>query len=375
MTATTVDQATAINDNRRRRLNQVLVEGRALIALAIIIVIFASLSPNFLAPENLIIMTRQVAFNAIVATGMLLTILHGGIDLSVGSTLGLTGVIAGTLLEGWQVPLTQLTAFPSVWVVIVAALSIAALVGWINGVAIARLNVAPFIATLGMLFMARGMALVISDGRTFTQLRGSPELGNTGFLTVAGGRLLNIPIPVYVMIAVAIAVSILLNRTPYGRWLYAIGGNARAAELSGVPTKKVIIRAYVLSGICAGLVGLLLTADLVAATPRAGQLYELNAIAAVVIGGAALSGGRGTVRGTLIGAFVIGFLVTGLVLVGVSVFWQQVITGAVIVLAVALDQAQQRFVGRERTARSAKEPPDRRGDGPQDDKEVATTAS
>jgi erythritol transport system permease protein len=375
VTATTADQAAAISDERRRRLNQVLVEGRAFVALLIIIVIFASLSPNFLTQENLIIMTRQVAFNAIVATGMLLTILHGGIDLSVGSTVGLTGVIAGTLLEGWEVPLTQLTAFPSVWVVIVVSLTVAALVGWINGLAIARLNVAPFIATLGMLFVARGMALVISDGQTFTQLRGDPTLGNTGFLTVAGGRLLNIPIPVYVMIAVAVAVSILLNRTPYGRWLYAIGGNARAAELSGVPTKKVITRAYVLSGICAGLVGLLLTADLVAATPRAGQLYELNAIAAVVIGGAALSGGRGTVRGTLIGAFVIGFLVTGLVLVGVSVFWQQVITGAVIVLAVALDQAQERFVGRERTGRRAKEPPNESGAGPQGDEEAATTAS
>lgn len=339
----TVDSTTT----RKRRLNQLFVEGRAFLALIIIIVVFASLTPNFLAPENLIIMSRQVAFNAIVATGMLLAILHGGIDLSVGSTVGLTGVVAGTLLEGYDVPLSQMIAYPSVWVVIVLSLSVGALVGLINGFFIARLNVAPFIATLGMLFAARGMALVISDGRTFTQLRGLDELGNTGFLTVAGGRLFNIPIPIYVMAAVALLVSVLLRRTPYGRWLYAIGGNSRAAELSGVPTKRVVTRAYVLSGICAGIVGLLLTADLVAATPRAGQLYELNAIAAVVIGGAALSGGRGTVRGTLIGAFVIGFLVTGLVLVGVSVFWQQVITGTVIVLAVALDQAQQRLVGRQ----------------------------
>lgn len=373
MSETTVEASGLLTDDRRRRLNKALVEGRAFIALLIIIVIFASLSPNFLTPENLIIMTRQVAFNAIVATGMLLTILHGGIDLSVGSTLGLTGVIAGTLLEGWEVPFTELTAYPSVWVVIVASLAVAAFVGLINGIAIARLNVPPFIATLGMLFAARGMALVISDGQTFTQLRGDPALGNTGFLTVAGGRMLNIPIPVYVMIAVAIAVSILLNRTPYGRWLYAIGGNARAAELSGVPTKKVITRAYVISGLCAGIVGLLLTADLVAATPRAGQLYELNAIAAVVIGGAALSGGRGTVRGTLIGAFVIGFLVTGLVLVGVSVFWQQVITGAVIVLAVALDQAQQRIVGRG--ARGRKKAPAPSDDAPPSEKEGASTAS
>ncbi len=375
MTATTADSDAQAREARRRRITQIMVEGRAFVALIVIIIIFASLSPNFLATENLIIMTRQVAFNAIVATGMLLTILHGGIDLSVGSTVGLTGVIAGTFLEGYDVPLTELVAYPSVWVVIILSLAVGAFVGWLNGFVIARLNVAPFIATLGMLFAARGMALVISDGRTFTQLRGDPALGNTGFLTVAGGRLLNIPIPVLVMLVVAILASILLNRTPYGRWLYAIGGNPRAAELSGVPVQMVVTRAYVLSGLGAGLVGLLLTADLVAATPRAGQLYELNAIAAVVIGGAALSGGRGTVRGTLIGAFVIGFLVTGLVLVGVSVFWQQVITGVVIILAVALDQAQQKLMASGRLSGERKKQKDAGGTGSGDGVEVAAPAS
>jgi erythritol transport system permease protein len=147
--------------------------------------------------------------------------------------------------------------------------------------------------------------------------------------------------PVWLMVAFAVVFSVVLNRSAFGRWLYATGGNERAAELSGVPVKKVQTRVYIISGACAAMVGLLLTADLPAATPRAGEFYELNAIAAVVIGGAALSGGRGTIRGTLIGAFVIGFLVDGLVLVGVSVFWQQVIKGAVIILAVAVDQLQQ----------------------------------
>lgn len=337
----TVPTRIPVIGNRRINVTMLIANGRALVALALIIIVFSVMSPNYLQPDNLIIMTRHVAINAILALGMLLVILNGGIDLSVGSTVGVSGVVAGYLLRGYDLPLTELVAYPAVWVVIAISCGIGMLIGWINGVVVSRLNVAPFIATLGMLYAARGVALLISDGRTFTDLGGRPDLGNTGFLRTLAGQPFGIPMPVWVMIAVAVVFSILLTRTPFGRWLYATGGNQRAAELSGVPVKKVQTRIYVLSGLCAAIVGLLLTADLPAATPRAGEFYELNAIAAVVIGGAALSGGRGTVRGTLIGAFVIGFLVDGLVLVGVSVFWQQVIKGAVIVLAVALDQMQQ----------------------------------
>lgn len=322
-------------------LGRLLLEGRAFLALAVVIIVFSSLSPNFLDPDNLILMTRQVAMNAILAIGMLMVILNGGIDLSVGSTVGLTGVMAGYLLDGADMPLTELVAYPPVWVVIIVSLGVGALVGWVNGLLVARLNVAPFIATLGMLFMVRGIALLITNGETFTKLRGEEELGNTGFLTVLASDPLGIPMPVWVMVIFAVVFSLVLNKTPFGRWLYATGGNERAAELSGVPVKRVKTITYVIAGFCAATVGLLLTADLPAATPRGGELFELNAIAAVVIGGATLSGGRGTIRGTLIGAFVIGFLVSGLVLVGVSVFWQQVIKGAVIILAVALDQIQQ----------------------------------
>lgn len=339
---TTTPTATA-PAGRRINLNTIMVEGRALLALALIIAIFASLSPNYLDADNLIIMARHVAINAIVAIGMLMVILHGGIDLSVGSTVGLSGVVAGYLMQGFNLPLSELVAYPAVWVVVLIAVGVGALIGLVNGLLVSRLSVAPFIATLGMLYVGRGLALVISNGETFTALRGDPALGNTGFLTVLAGRPFGIPMPVWCMIAFGVVFSVLLTRTPFGRWLYATGGNQRAAELSGVPVKRVMTRVYVLSGICSAVVGLLLTADLPAATPRAGEFYELNAIAAVVIGGAALSGGRGTIRGTLIGAFVIGFLVDGLVLVGVSVFWQQVIKGAVIILAVAVDQAQQKL--------------------------------
>lgn len=322
-------------------LGRLLLEGRAFLALAVVIIVFSSLSPNFLNPDTLILMTRQVAMNAILAIGMLMVILNGGIDLSVGSTVGLTGVMAGYMLDGADMPLSALVAYPPVWVLIIVSLGVGAFVGWVNGLLVARLNVAPFIATLGMLFMVRGIALLITNGETFTKLRGEEELGNTGFLTVLASDPLGIPMPVWVMVVFAVVFSLVLNKTPFGRWLYATGGNERAAELSGVPVKRVKTITYVIAGFCAATVGLLLTADLPAATPRGGELFELNAIAAVVIGGATLSGGRGTIRGTLIGAFVIGFLVSGLVLVGVSVFWQQVIKGAVIILAVALDQIQQ----------------------------------
>ena len=335
--------AQATDRDSRVPLNKLLIEGRALIALVLIVVVFSLMSANYLTADNLLLMTRHVAINAILAIGMLLVILNGGIDLSVGSAVGLTGVVAGYLLKGFPLPFSDAVAYPSVVVVVLIAVAVGALVGYVNGQVISRLGVAPFIATLGMLYIARGIALLITNGETFTALSGEPKLGNTGFVTTLAGTPLGVPMPIWLMVAFAIAFSILLNRTAFGRWLYATGGNERAAELSGVPVIRVKVLIYVLSGFCAGTVGLLLTADLPAATPNGGALYELNAIAAVVIGGAALSGGRGTVRGTLIGAFVIGFLVDGLVLVGVSVFWQQVIKGAVIIVAVAIDQVQQKL--------------------------------
>lgn len=325
----------------RVNLNALLIEGRAFLALVLAVVIFSLLSPHFLTGDNLILMTRHVAINATVAIGLLMVILNGGIDLSVGSIVGLSGVVSGYLLQGWNIPFTDRTAYLPVWAVVIVSLIVGASIGLVNGFLIARLKIAPFIATLGMLYVARGLALVITNGVTFNDLRGEPQLGNTGFVRYLASRPLGIPMPIWVMGAFAIIFSLLLNRTPFGRWLYATGSNERAAELSGVPVRRVKIWVYVFSGICAAAVGMLLAADLPAATPRGGEFYELNAIAAVVMGGAALSGGRGTVRGTLIGAFLIGFLVDGLVLVGVSVFWQQVIKGAVIILAVAVDQAQQ----------------------------------
>ncbi|MFD2027464.1 ABC transporter permease [Promicromonospora aerolata] len=329
---------------RLRSLNvgSVLVEGRALVALVLIIAVFAVLSDNYLDPGNLVTITKQVAFNAIIALGMLMVILNGGIDLSVGSTVGLTGAVAGNLFRGIDMPLTQAIMFPKVWVIVVLSVAVGALVGYLNGLLISRLRLAPFIVTLGMLYVGRGLTEVLLDGQNITnELRGQEGLGNTGFFEVFASRPLGLPISAWVMVALAVLASILLVRSPFGRWLYASGSNERAAELSGVPVTQVKTRIYVIAGVCAGIVGVLQIANISSATADLGQFYELNAIAAVVIGGAALSGGRGTVKGTIIGAFVIGFLANGLVIVGVSPFWQQVITGAVIILAVAVDQIQQ----------------------------------
>jgi erythritol transport system permease protein len=334
-------------------MNTLLVEGRALIALVIIIAVFGLLSDNFLAAGNIVTIIKQVAFNAIIALGMLLVILNGGIDLSVGSTVGLTGAVVGNLFRGVQIPLTEIFMYPKVWVIVVVGLLVGMFVGWLNGLLIARLNLAPFIVTLGMLYVARGLTQVLLNGQNITnELSGQEYLNNTGFFDVWASRPLGLPISAWVMIVFAVVFSIVLTRTPFGRWLYATGSNERAAALSGVPVKRVQSRIYVLSGLCAAVVGILQVANISSATADLGQFYELNAIAAVVIGGAALSGGRGTVRGTIIGAFVIGFLANGLVIVGVSPFWQQVITGAVIILAVAVDQIQQ-IVQRRRNARRA----------------------
>jgi erythritol transport system permease protein len=333
-------------------LGKILLEGRAFLALIVIIVVFSILSPNYLTANNLLTMASHVAVYALLAIGMLLVILNGGIDLTVGSTLGLSGVVAGWLMTGVHLKaFGDVTIFPAVWVVVILAILVGAVIGLVNGVLISRFKVAPFVATLGMLYVVRGIALLMTNGLTYNNLDGKPELGNTGFNWLGFNRILDVPIGVIVMIVVAIVVSVLLHRSVFGRWLYASGGNERAAELSGVPVRRVKVWVYVASGACASIAGLILSSELTSASPTAGTSYELTAIAAVVIGGAALTGGRGNVRGTLLGGFVIGFLSDGLVIVGVSAYWQTVFTGAVIILAVLLNAIQYR--GRRKPSSSS----------------------
>ena len=326
-------------------LRTMLFEGRAFIALLLIIAVFSALSPNYLTVDNLLVMTRHVAVNAILAIGMLMVILNAGIDLSIGSTVGLTGVVAGYLLQGVPVPGSDAKAYPAVWVVIICSLAVGAMIGWINGMLVSKFKVAPFVATLGMLYVVRGAALLITNGLTYPRLQGEAELGNTGFNWVGFETVLGVPVGVIVMVVLAVAGTALLTKTPFGRWLYASGGNERAAELSGIPVKRVKRTVYVISGLCAAVAGLIIASELTSATPQTGNSFELTAIAAVVIGGASLMGGSGTVRGTILGAFVIGFLSDGLVIVGVSQYWQMVFKGAVIVLAVMLNAVEYKAKG------------------------------
>jgi erythritol transport system permease protein len=321
-------------------LRETLLKGRAFFALVVIIIVFSLLSPNYLSVNNVLQMSAHVAVFAILAMGMLLVILNGGIDLSVGSTLGFAGIIAGLLMGGIDIPALGIALFPPVWVVVIVAVACGAGIGLINGVLISRFRVAPFVATLGMLYVVRGAGLLITGGLTFPKLQGSPELGNTGFNWLGFNRVLGVPVGVLIMLVIAIVFSAVLNRTVFGRWIYASGGNERAAELSGIPVKKVQIRVYVISGMCAAIAGVIIASELTSASPVAGETFELTAIAAVVIGGASLAGGIGTVRGTLLGAFVIGFLSDGLVIIGVSEYWQMIFKGGVIVLAVLLNAIQ-----------------------------------
>ncbi|WP_417329388.1 ABC transporter permease [Halomonas cupida] len=340
MTSSTPD--TQPQPRRSFDIVRLLLEGRAFFALIAIIIIFSSLSSVYFSTSNFLTMSSHVAIFGLLSIGMLLVILTGGIDLSVGSTLGLTGVFAGLLMQGVPIESAGVVVYPPVWVVVILTCGLGALVGLINGVLIAWFKVPAFVATLGLLYVARGAALLLTDGLTFNNLSGSPELGNTGFDWLGFNRLFGVPVGVLILGAVAILCMLLLNRTPFGRWIYSTGGNARAAELSGVPVKRVQVTVYVLSGVCAAIAGLVLSSQLTSAGPTAGTTYELTAIAGVVIGGAALAGGRGNIRGTLLGAFVIGFLSDGLVIIGVSAYWQTVFTGTVIVLAVMLNSIQYR---------------------------------
>lgn len=336
MTATTTNARSGGNFD----IVRILLEGRAFFALIVIIVVFSLLSPNYFTVSNFLTMANHVAIYGLLSIGMLLVILNGGIDLSVGSVLALCGVVAGALMQGVTIGWAGVILYPPVWAVVVITCALGAFVGAINGVLIAYMKVPAFVATLGTLYVARGVALLMTNGLTYNNLSGKPELGNTGFDWLGFNRVGGVPIGVILLAIAAVLCHLLLTRTAFGRWLYASGGNERAAELSGVPTKGVKIAVYVLSGVCAAVAGLVLSSQLTSAGPTAGTTYELTAIAAVVIGGAALTGGRGTVGGTMLGAFVIGFLSDGLVIVGVSAYWQTVFTGAVIVLAVLLNSIQ-----------------------------------
>ncbi|MCV3767903.1 MULTISPECIES: ABC transporter permease [unclassified Rhizobium] len=331
-----------------------LMKLRTFIALFAVIAFFSIFAPNFLSTANMILMSKHVALNAFLAMGMTFVIVTGGIDLSVGSIVGLCGMVAGGLiLNGIQLPIGY-TVYFNIFEVALIVLVVGVFIGVINGLLITKLNVAPFIATLGTLYMARGAALLYSDGQTLPNLVGKPELGNEGFGFLGAGYILGLPTSVWLLIAVALAAAYFARFVPLGRHIFAVGGNERAARMSGIRVDRVKMFVYMFSGFCAAIVGLVISSELMAAHPATGNSFELNAIAAAVLGGTSMSGGRGTIGGTIIGAFVIGILSDGLVMMGVSSFWQMVIKGLVIIVAVVVDQAQRKLQQRVTLMQMAK---------------------
>jgi ribose transport system permease protein len=309
---------------------------QSLLALALMVAALAVLSDNFLTADNGWNILRQISVNLCLSIGMTLVILSGGIDLSVGAILGLAGAIAAGLLKngialavfGVRLEFTATGA-------IVAGLAVGAATGWFNGFAITRFQLPPFVATLGMLSIARGLTMLWTGGFPITSL-GSPF----GFLGT--GAFLGMPMPVWIMMVLVAVFVVVTRRTRFGRHVYAVGGNERAARLTGLNVSRIKIAVYTLAGGLAGVAGLIVTARLDSAQPNAGLGYELDSIAAVVIGGTSLSGGRGSISGTVLGCLIIGVLNNGLFLLNVSPFWQQVIKGAVILLAVAVDKLNAR---------------------------------
>lgn len=294
-----------------------------LLGLFLIVIVITILNPSFMTTDNVLNILRQVSISALIAFGMTFVILTGGIDLSVGSTLALTGAVAATMLASGIDPVLT----------ILAALLLGAVLGAVNGVIIAKGKVAPFIATLATMTIYRGLTLVYTDGRPVS------DLGNEiTFQMLGKGYFFGIPVPVCTMILVFIVLYVIMHKTTFGRRVYAVGGNEAASKLSGINVDRVKIAVYSLTGMLAALSALILTSRLNSAQPTAGTSYELDAIAAVVLGGTSLTGGKGWIFGTLVGALIIGVLNNGLNLIGVSSFFQQVVKGIVILIAVLIDR-------------------------------------
>lgn len=305
-----------------RETSQLLSVLSGLILLSLI---FGFMSDKFFSVDNLLTVALQSAIIAIIAIGQTYVIVTTGIDLSIGSNIALAGIVAAILMtSGVAVPIA-----------VIGGLLSGCLVGLINGLIVVYGNIPPFIVTLGTMSIVRGVSLVITKGIPVTDL---PE----AFTIIGTGSIASIPIPAVIMFILVAIFGFVLAKTKLGRYTYAIGSNFEAARLSGINTKRTLISIYIISGFLAACAGLILAARVVSAQPTAGTGYELDAVAASVIGGASLLGGEGMILGTFIGALVIGVLRNGLNLINVSAFWQQIVIGAVIIAAVYIDRIKRK---------------------------------
>ncbi len=296
--------------------------------VVILMIVFLSLSTDtFFTPGNLAVVARQISLSAIIAMGMTLVILMGGIDLSVGSVVSITSVMIGLVMVRMNMP---------IWLSILIGLLVGMMVGLINGTLIVKTRVPPFIITLGMMGLARGAALVITKG---SSISGFP----TGYLPIGQGFAFKlIPIPVIIAIVLAIIVHFILSRTTFGRRIYLIGSNEEAALLSGINVNRMKVAVFTICSFLAAVEAVIETSRMSTGQPASGVGYELTAIGSVIIGGASMLGGEGTILGTMLGAILLGLITNGLILLGISAYWQQVFSGTIIILAVALDTWRRR---------------------------------
>ena len=293
------------------------------IAFAILFMILSISSESFLTATNMINILRQVSIIGIVAIGMSFVIITGGIDLSVGSIMALSAVVAASF--------AQADSSYSIFIPIITGVTVGLACGLINGVLVAKWKVAPFIATLGMMTAARGLAMVYTDGR--------PVIGlSNSFNNIGSGYILGLPLPVIAFVGIVIIGIFMLNFTVFGRHVFATGGNEQSAKLSGIRVTSVKISVYAIAGLLAGIGGMILSSRIMSGSPVLGQGYELDAIAAVVIGGTSLFGGVGSIIGTVVGVLIIGVMNNGLDLLNVSSYYQQILKGVIIVIAVLLDK-------------------------------------
>lgn len=307
-------------------ISNYLIKYGIYLAFVCLCILLSLMTSNFLTLQNAVIILRQISINGILAIGVTFVIIAGGIDLSLGSVVALTGVVAASFAHPNSYPL-----------IVPLSISILTglLIGAINGLTITKGKVAPFIVTLGMMTIARGLGLVASDGRPVSNLSKS-------FNSIGGGDFINIPIPIIIFFFVIILSTIVLNYTKIGRYIYAVGGNELAAKASGININSVKMFTYILCSGLAGLAGVILASRITTGQPNAGVAYELDAIAAVVIGGTSLSGGVGKITGTVVGALIIGVINNGLDLLNITSYYQQIIKGIIIIGAVLIDRNSSR---------------------------------
>lgn len=301
-------------------------ESMIFIIFILFCIVLSIIAPNFLTGRNISNVIRQFSMITIVAVGMTFVIITGGIDLSVGGIVAFVGVSVAWLIVRFDLP---------IWVAIILGLCMGSILGYLNSLLIVRVGLPPFIATLGMMQVSRGLVLALTKGYP---IRPFPE----SFLRIGHGQIGLVPVPIIIMLIVIIVAHIFLSKTTMGRYIYYVGSNREAAELSGIKVKKVLSIAYIMAGFTSSIAAIILTARLSSAQSNMGEGWELDAIAAVVIGGASLSGGEGSIIGTLIGAALMGVIRNSLILLHVSAYWQTVVIGCVIIAAVTIDQMRHK---------------------------------